>query len=166
MTTADFINEALGFAIGKIVVVSGRDGEAVFQFLSLQVKPAIEGTGKAAFVYDSRSNMFFQGRDFRKDVNEARIWEFMSLMAEGSAVLLVSNEFDPADPKQNRTPASLEVDVMLDIFKSSQVDGLMMGYSRRYGITRELFPFISKVYFYDIPMANITFIKDQVPERP
>lgn len=166
MTPAEFIAAAQSFPVGSITVVSAPDLTTLTSFLNDTVKPAVETPSKTVLVFNSRATMFFTGRDFREDVNEGRIWEYMSLLIEGSSVILVANEFDPDDRRQNRRPISRNIDVFLDLFRASSVEGLTLGYSRKHGITRELWPFITNIYFYDQGTDEIDLIKTQIPERP
>ena len=60
----------------------------------------------------------------------------------------------------------IDPDVVRDLFSAGSVNEVYDAQSRKYGITRELYPFLSKIYFYDTDGGSVTFIKDNVPERP
>ena len=71
---------------------------------------------------------------------------------------MVGNHFVPKglDP--------LEYQVVQDLMSAGAVVDVPVAYSRRNGLVRELFAFISKIYYFD--GGEVKFIKDQVPIRP
>ena len=177
MTPAEFITQAQTFAPGYVYVVSGADFNAVNDLL-LQSQSAIEGsTPNLCLVYDSRAtitaDIFYQ-----KNIVDALTWEYISVVSEGF-VVLVANQFDPLDPRQNPHPIDIVADCVRDIMFCGQVNKLppggasfsgFSGYydsqSRKYGMTRDLFPFIKQLFFYDTRGATVTLIRDSIPERP
>ncbi len=165
MTRAEFINECLTFAPGQIVVVSGPDISIVNALLE-DARTAIEAsTPNLVLVYDSRSSIVYSKRDYRENVTQAIVWEYVSLMAEGNFVVLVANLFDPANVSHNPNPTTVEVDVVRELISSTRVRDLPFAYNSKYGI-REIFAFISKMYYYDTTFDTVSFVKNQIPDRP
>lgn len=94
------------------------------------------------------------------------MYEHASLVM-GDTVMLVANQFDPNDKRQNFLSSGIVVDTMLDLFDAMSVLSVRSSHSSRYGLVRELWPFVSRVYFYDVDDAQVSLIKpDQTPERP
>jgi hypothetical protein len=165
MTRAEFINESLTFAPGQIVVVSGPDMLEVNTLLD-DARAAIEmATPNLVLVYDSRYAIVYPKRDYQENVTQAIVWEYVSLIAEGNFVVLVANLFDPNDPSHNPQPTTMEADVVRDLMSNTRVRDLQYAYKSKYGI-REIFAFISKMYFYDSVGDEVYFIKNQKPDRP
>lgn len=166
MTRSEFVTESLSFPPGKIIVVSGQNFSMVNSLL-VDAMTAIEGaTSNLALVYDSRSSLIYDRRDFQSNVLQARVWEYMAIMAEGQFILLVANQFDPADKTQNPTPRGIIPDVVSDLMYNFRVRNLDYAYESKYGMTRELYAFVTHLYFYDTNLDEVTFIKHQTPDRP
>lgn len=164
MTPAEFVAEAITFPIGKICVVSGPDYNAV-QTLLENAATAIEmSTTHLALVYDSRATII-RPVLYQQDVVDAQSWEYISLVAD-EMVVLVANQFDRMNEKQNSHPISMEYDVVRDIVSAGSVANIWDSQSKKYGITRDLFPFITKLYYYDTRSGEIFFVKDSIPDRP
>ena len=166
MTKEEFKTAALSFEVGKIIVVSGQDLDIVIAFLQEVSDNTETETSNVSVVFDARSRITYPERWFETNSSEAKLWEQASINAKDSYTILVANEFDPNDIIQNPNPVSLTVDVVRDIFNAGKTADVPFSQSRRYGITRELYPFISKVYFYNTDTEEITYIKDNTPERP
>lgn len=175
MSPAEFVTQAVGFAPGSIYVVSGPDYMAVYDML-LDAQAAIEAqTPNIALVYDSRATITNQVF-YEKNIVDALTWEYISVISSGF-VVLVANEFDNLNPKHNPNPIDLVADVTRDIMFAGQVNKVppagttgFSGYydaqNRKYGIARDLFPFMNLLYFYDTMGGEVTLIRTQIPERP
>jgi hypothetical protein len=165
MTRVEFLNECLTFTPGQIVVVSSPDITLVTSLLE-EARTAIEAsTPNLVLVYDSRKTILYSKRDQEENVTQAIIWEYISIMAEGNFVVLVANHFDPADTRHNPNPSGLEADVVLDLMNSARIRDLKYAYHSKYGI-REIYAFISKMYYFDHVADEVAFIKNQTPDRP
>lgn len=190
MTPAEFINTSKSFKSGYIYVVSGQDINFVMDLL-YQSKSAIQTTGKDAVVYDFRCRLFgdpTQGgcvayaddgvpptRRWLGDKHiQSILWESYSVLIqklsdEGSPlVMLVGNQFDPNDFHQNPSPISLNVDVIMDLMSPRNVPTVVAasGKSPTTGFTRELYQFITEIYFYDTNSDKVSFIKERIRQRP
>lgn len=168
MTEAEFLQESLSFDVGKITVVSGPDFDTVWTLIN-QAKDFIEtNSSKLVLCYDSRGTTVYDHRDnpFRQNVEEGYVFEYISLLAaENDLVVLVANQFDRESRDQNREPKDVIIDTMLDLFHRSNIAAIPGTASRR-SIAREMFEFLSRVYYYDTRAFDITFIKTQEAVRP
>lgn len=81
-------------------------------------------------------------------------------------VVLVSNQFDREDLEQNPVPRSIDIDVVIDLLNLRNVENIPMSHNLNYGHCRELFSYISKLYYFDDESGTVTFVKDQIPQRP
>jgi hypothetical protein len=165
MTIQEFLDEALGFDVGKIVVISGDDQDAL-NALVQQAGDYIEaGTPKLVLTYDSRETWYCNGHresPFGRPAPghpEGLLFGGISLEAEGEFVVLVSNQFDPSNPQQNPQPINLVIDVMLDLMYARNVSNIISTNSMRTGWIRELWEFTSRVYYYDSLSGEITLVK-------
>lgn len=157
-----------------MVVVSGAD-EATVENLLLAAESAIE-PGKPAMVLNSRGTIGFPQRYFTSPAAQyvmtpisdeaARLRELDVLLADGAIVLLVANQFDRGDPIQNPHPRNVIIDTCLDVFRREQVQDIPFSNHRAWVPTREIFPYITKLFYYDTSAGTIEFIKDQIPTRP
>lgn len=163
MTPTEFATvEALKFNPGDIVVVSGADLAKIYIML-LNARDTIRGAGRGCKdPTDTRALTTYpsdlQGRAFQ--------FEFERLDNISTNVILVGNQFDRSDPFQNPWQVSVEIDTMIDIINERNVFATPSTADARYGDIRELFSFLSRVYFYDTDAEEVTFIKTQTPERP
>ena len=151
-----------------MVVVSGPDQTATLSMLT-DAAAAIEiaHPDYVSYAIDSRAKSIYSYRwPGGQDVDQSVVWEFKAVVSEPNIVVLVANEFDINDAMQNPNPVNTVVDVVMDLFKASRVSDVPVAASRHYGICRELFPFIGKVYYYNYALDDVQFIKDQIPERP
>jgi hypothetical protein len=171
MTPQEFVTqEALTFSEGEIVVVSTDSLEALFPIL-LQARDAIVADGKhCADPLDAAGLVRYSSDTADRAVN----FEFISLNA-GSTVVLVGNEFDRKSPWQNFDPISRQDEVSFERLRIATVFNLIntIGIKQipyvadiRDGNTRELFSFISRLYYFDSLTNEITFLKTQNPELP
>ena len=82
-------------------------------------------------------------------------------------VVLIGNQFDREDPEQNPWQLAMDTDqVVMDLLFARNVFDVPDVRTRQYAeVARELFQYISKVYYYDSIAGEVTFIKDQIPER-
>lgn len=87
------------------------------------------------------------------------IFELISLWAQNSFVVLIAHEFDQNGPKAKT--GNIINDVVLDLADPGYP--LYNYYKHNYFWTRELFPYITKIYFYDTSKDEILFIKNQSP---
>lgn len=167
MTPAEFIEHSKTFPLGEVAVVSGADITKVTQLL-VDAMTAIEGSSsKQVLVFDARDEIVYSQRFYIENAEEARLWEFVALVAEGAFVVLVANEFDRSSLRHSWT---VEIDTVLDIIDADRVIDITSSASRhRTGFPRgirELFPHITRVYHYDTNSEEITFVKTQIPDRP
>lgn len=81
------------------------------------------------------------------------------------SVILASNQFDRESFAQNPHPADIQIDVIIDLLNVSNVNTIPDEEWSRYGFVREIFGYISFVYYYDTRLDEITFVKTQIPER-
>lgn len=83
-------------------------------------------------------------------------------------VVLIGNEFDRENVSQNPFPVAIDIDTVIDLLNMRNMikDHPQAGSTFWGGEVRELFAYISKVYYYDTRSATITFVKNQLPERP
>lgn len=172
MTPADFVLQSLSFQPGEIVVVSGQDIDTVRALLQ-DCRAAIEtSTPNIVMVVDSRQTTTYDTRasstaSVYADVEQALVWEYMALLAENSFIVLVANEFNPQDKNHNPSPTVPIVDVVRDLMSNRRVMDLPFAYNSKYGAgTRELFQFVRRIFWYDIPALEVQQAKDQVPDRP
>lgn len=103
-------------------------------------------------------------------VEKAFNFEFLVVTHRASGpspmVVLVGNQFNRLDPKENPFPANIAIDVVKDLLTSTNVNTVPEAASSLWGSSfRELFSYISKVYYYDSIGQIVTFVKDQIPDR-
>ena len=157
MTRNEFIEETKTFSPGTMVIVSGKRSDDVRVLLE-EARVAIESVSKQALVYDSRDTVVYPERGYEHDVEEARLFEFVKVVSE-EFIVLVGNEFDRDDVSQNSKKRSVEIDVVLDIMDPYKVRQIGRSYSRNIGTTRELWPFIDRLYWFDVVTDQVTFVK-------
>ena len=171
MTKDQFIQHAKTFPEGTMAVVSGKDVDEI-ELMLIDAMDAIEAdTSKQSLVFNSRSEVVYPQRFYLINSLEARLWEFVALSSEDAFVVLIANEFDRNDPEQNRSPQTVEIDTVMDLMTGQKVETIMSSKSRHRGGptpkgVRELFPHISRIYYFDTDAGEITFIKSQTPDRP
>ena len=156
MTRNDFVDEAKGFPLGTLAIVSGKSADAVKALLE-EARAAMELAGKPTLVYDSRDTVIYPDRGGVRDVEEARLFEFVKVVSD-DFVVLVGNEFDRDDPSQNSRKRTVEIDVAMDIMDPFKVRTIPRAYSRNIG-TRELWPFMNRLYWFDVDADTVTFVK-------
>ena len=167
MNRAEFVAQSVSFEPMKMVVVSGPDQAATLSMLDDAAAAIEAATANVALVYDSRARIVYPYRwPEGQHVNEAVLWEYQAVVSQPNIVILVANEFDANDRKQNPSPVNVVVDVVMDLFEARRTRAIPASSSRHYGICRELFPFIGKVYYYNAALDDVQFVKDQIPERP
>lgn len=97
-------------------------------------------------------------------------YEFLAIQNRAGGpsphVVLVGNQFDLSDIKQNPLPVDIYVDTVRDLLNIQNVGSVPQVMSNVYPLVRELFPYISKIYYYNSRANDITFVKNQIPERP
>ncbi len=95
-------------------------------------------------------------------------FEYLALKHKASGsdpkIVLIGNQFDRDDYSQNPHPNTLLVDVMRDLILVNNVEHVPIDSIHRNYLARELLPYFSKVYYYD--GETVTYLKDQLPERP
>jgi len=127
------------------------------QFMTLTaaflVAPAV-GNGFLLEVPDERSHSY----EFLAIQNRA--------LGPTPKVVLIGNKFDRTDVLQNPKPIDMQIDVVTDLLHVFNVKNILDVGSLIYPGTRSLFSYISKVYYYDTRISDITFVKDQIPYRP
>lgn len=171
MTKAEFIQQAKAFPEGTMAVVSGPDVNEVTALLQDAMTEIESTTSKQVLVFNARDQIVYTQRFYIKNSLEARLWEFVAVTSEGAFVVLIANEFDRLDPDQNRNPQTVEIDTVLDLLRYKSIEQIHPGYSRhRTGPTplgiRELYPHITKIYYFDTDLDDVIFIKNQTPDRP
>jgi len=155
MTRNEFIEEAKGLPPGTMTIVSGKSADDVRALLD-EAKAAIESVSKQALVYDCRETVAYPERGYQQDTEEARLFEFVKVVSEGF-VVLVGNEFD-RDSVKKRT---VEIDVVMDIMDTFKVRRISRAYSRNVTEVREIWPFMDRLYWYDVGSDTVTFVKSQ-----
>lgn len=153
---------------GTTVTISGENMANVVLVTFDGAAASIVSTSETSVVVQTPAKLADGGVniDVITGEGQAVLYEHSSLTL-GDFVILVGNQFDPDDKRQNFLGSGLIVDVMLDLFAATSVLGIKSSNSQRYGFTRELWPFVSKVYFFDVDGDDITLVKaDQTPERP
>lgn len=82
-------------------------------------------------------------------------------------VVLIGNQFDRESVSQNPHPVAIDIDVVIDLINIVNVTTVRNSGSLFYdGTVREVFSYLSKVYYYDTRAQEITFVKDHLPLRP
>ena len=190
MTTTDFVTLSKSFKSGYIYVVSGQNIDLIMALL-YQAQAAIQTTGRDAVVYDFRCRTIGDpipgGCTVYADEGvpptrrwlgdkyiQSNLWESYSLLIQKLSdeghplVMLIGNQFDPADHWQNPSPISLFVDVIMDLMSPRNTTTVVSaaGKSSITGFTRELYQFITGIYFYDTQVGDVTFIKERTRQRP
>lgn len=190
MTPPEFIEEAKSFKSGCIYVMSGPDIDAVINLLYL-ARTAIQTTGRDAVVYDFRCRPLGDpvpgGCTVYADEGipptrrwlgdkyvQSLLWENYSLLIqkltdEGNPmIMLIGNTFDPDDRIQNPSPISVPIDVIRDLMNLRNVSTVVsaFGHAPLTGFTRELYQFITGIYFYDTQASEVNFIKERLRQRP
>lgn len=82
-------------------------------------------------------------------------------------VVLIGNQFDRESISQNPHPVNIDIDVVIDLINITNVRLTPKSGSLFFdGSVREVFSYISKVYYYDTRTQEIIFVKSQIPQRP
>jgi len=190
MTISEFLDIAKTFKSGHIYAISGQDINEVMNLLYL-AETAIQSTGRQAVIYDFRcrpvsdpvkggcAEYADEGTPpTRRWLGDAPVqsllWESYSLLVQrlsdagNPMVMLVGNTFDPEDRRQNPSPISLEIDVIMEWMSMRNLRTVIAanGKAPLSGSIRELFQFLTQIYFYDTNTFQVTFIKDQIRQRP
>lgn len=163
MTPAQFIaNEVPTFQPGQIIVVSGTDLAKIYTLL-FNARDAIRTAGGHCLdPLDTRETIRYPS----DTSDRAFKFELLSIDNQGN-VILVGNQFDRANFYQNPHPVDVLVDVVRDLLNVDNVEFFPdQSFSINNAGVRELFGFISKIYYYDTTLNDITFLKTQIPERP
>jgi hypothetical protein len=162
MTTAEFVALAPSFPARGAVVVSGADIDAVLQLLNDAAAEIESSTSYVALVYDAKATVFYgDTRNPNSDVAQGVLWEYVTAAAKDVAIVLVANEFDPSNPTKNPYKVSTKIDVLIDLYDQFRVSS---SHSRLYAAPRELFPFMTKVFYYNTGTGEVTFLKDHNPD--
>lgn len=171
MTSNDFINsESSSFQPGQIIIVSGANLEAIYTLL-LAVRDKIRGDGGECLdPVDTRTVLRYSTDTEDRAIN----FEFMSLNNQDS-VMPVGNAFDRRNLFQNIdykgteetiSKDRLDIDVVIDLLRNMNVQAIQDTADVRYGDVRQVFAYISKVYYYDDVNDEVLSIKTQIPFRP
>lgn len=170
MDINDFLNnEASTFQPGEMVIVTGTDPIALSSLMG-ETQAFMESGGTTAVVYDSRQTVtreffectafkfYYPGACHEETLTEGLPWEGYAYDAVSSGtVILVSNTL----AKQYQHPGlPIATDVALDILDPWVVFNIFFSMSTWLEM-RALFPYISRIYYYDSSIGDITFIKDQ-----
>ncbi len=163
MTQADFLTQSLTFIPGKIYVLSSQDITQCLSFLST-VQTYIQGhTSNTCLIFRSDAEITYLSRFYETNTTEGKVWE-SEILTDTNFVILIAHQFDPNNSSQNHWNVDLGVDVTMNFIHPPI--NIPISNSRRYPTTRELFPFITSLYFFDINSNQITFIKNSSAERP
>lgn len=156
MTPTELISESLTFVPGKIVVVSGSDLAMIFNLL-LDARESIEAnTSYQANVLDARALVKYPSDEVERGI----VFEYVAISSPNT-IVLVANKFDrEADSKH-----TLAIDVVMDLQNHRPVETIPDSGSKTFVGSRNLFPYISRIYFYDTDENEIAFIKTQTPIR-
>lgn len=182
MTPAEFLlNEVPTFTEGDIVLIAGGDmgdafAPAPFDTATVwglinQSKQDITDAGGMCLSYDSAGKVLYQRRDTvfnrpdpasetNEGTEEAVLFEYVWATAKDDFVVFVSHEFDRNDVTQNPNPKTIAIDTVLSLIGRQNVKALIGSMSRRTGL-RELFEFVTRIYYFDTETQTITFVKQQ-----
>lgn len=160
MTPAYFINtECLTFQLGQLVVVSGADSDQI-RIVLLQAQEKIVLSGKPCpDPFDTRTLVSYVA----PTTERAPKFEYEAIKSQ---VTLIANQFDRGDRHQNPYPVDMEIDVIIDLLNVYNIRTINEATSHVNGGVRELFGYMSKVYWYDTEEDEIFFVKNQIPQRP
>ena len=164
MTPAEFIaNEVPNFQPGQIIVVSGADLATIYDLL-FDARDALRGMSRLCLdPIDTRDTISYPS----DTAPRAFKFEYLAIANQGTNVVLVGNQFDPSNFYENPHPVDILVDVVRDLMNWNNVEFIPpRSTSLFYPATRELFQFISKIYYYDTTAGTVTFLKNQISERP
>lgn len=149
-----------------MTIVSGADIDLVTALLE-DARDAINNdTSKSALVYDAQETILYDQRGYEVDSYQARLFEFVKVATSGLFVVLVANEHDRDAERANRWgKRTILLDTFLDIFDSFKVGTIRAAFSPVYGKTREIWSFLDKLYYYNVTTDEVTFLKNQNPDR-
>jgi hypothetical protein len=160
MSHDEFIAESLGFPPGKICVVSGPDLSKIFLLL-MDARTAIINAGTySATVVDAKALVTYPSDTSERGVS----FEYVAISSPNT-VVLVPNQFDREDDDTNTTNVTVEIDVVFDILSKKTVETIPESLSKTFPGIRNIFPFISRIYYYDTRAEDIAFVKTQTPIR-
>lgn len=188
MTPTEFILASLNFVPGKIYAVSGQDINKVMDLL-YSAAEQLELSGVIVLVYDFRcrppgdltqggcktylpDGVYLPTRYHHVPETQSILWESHSILIQEltddgtPTIVLIGNEFDSTSRRMNPHPISIEVDVVRDIMSPFNVKGMMRARSNRFSETRELFPYLSEIFYYDTNTENVTLLKQQARYWP
>lgn len=149
-----------------MILVSGPDFSATFAMLQAGQTAIETSTVNGALVYDARTTVTYTQRLWTINTVQAISWEYVKDIAQGEFVVLVANTFDINDPHQNPHPRSLHIDVVTDLMTVHNITDIVGATSKKYAGTREIYPWINRIYYYDSASDQVTFIKSQTPDQP
>jgi len=171
MTSSEFINtESASFEPGQMIIVSGSDLAAIYVMLIATRNAIVARSVPCLDPVDTQTVLRYSTDTEDRGIN----FEFMSI-SNPDKVMLVGNEFDRTSVFENIdeagraetiSKARLDIDVMLDLIRHMNVQSIPSTADIRYGDVRQVFAYISKVYYYDAENDSVLFIKDQIPFRP
>jgi hypothetical protein len=166
MTRSEFITNSIAFPTGSMVVVSGKTLSAVMDLLN-DAKTEIETqTSNPVLVFDAKETVLYDQRGHEYDVEAARIFEYVKVISSGTFVVLVANEHDRDAPGANAYgKRNVIIDTCLDIFDAFKVKNIHYAFSPVYGITREIWAFMNKLYYYNVDTSEVILIKTQDADR-
>lgn len=103
-------------------------------------------------------------------VETAYKYEFLHIYHRSSGinpgVVLVGNQFNRANIHQNPRPVDVQVDTVIDLLNTFNVQDIPSVQSSLDIKVREIFSWVNRIYYYDNAANDITFIKTQVPGSP
>jgi len=159
MTPQEFIDDSINFVPGRFYVISGADSMSTWTLLE-QCKTKIETeTVNVVFIYETDEKIYYNERNYSVDTTEARLFEYIKVAAENNFIFLISHTFDRNDKIQNPHPVSETVDVVMNLIQPNR--NIVRSVSDIYPEVRELYPLIDSIYYYDLPLNQINFIKDR-----
>jgi hypothetical protein len=170
MNKSEFLQESLSFQHGEMVFVAGPDLGSVVDVLEETVDYIEANSSSSAILFDSSSVVLYPERRHHFVVNQdndgpgvvqARSWEYVHVVSQGSFVSLVAHELSEEDPS-----LSLAVNVVLDLHRIPDPVEVPQGASRAYawpgGLSnpgfREMVPFVDLMYHFS-PPDSFTYIK-------
>jgi hypothetical protein len=155
------------FQHGQLIVVSGPDLAEIYDLL-LDTRDEIISTSRNCLdPVDTRTVL-----QYPSDIEDRAIKFEFTVLANQDKVILVGNQFDRESQTQNPEPKDLEIDVVRDLLNGTNIrviPGLgdpSSALDSRYGFSRELFSYISRVYYFDTGTDEVFFVKTQIPFRP
>jgi len=175
MTPTEFFDDISLADLGEVIVLSGPNYGDVYAMLD-GARLALAAKGKTGVILSSRETRLLPAPLYKNcdakihgacplppTSRESISWESQVILAAGSMVVLVANQFDVGNAVENPRPKGLPVDAVVDLLNEWNVRQIILSGSRKYPGIRELFPMTGRLYYYGM---DILFLKSQEQEFP